>query len=139
MSKKQTSLPSRHVDRRVDHRVDRHVGRLIRRLRGERGLSAPELERKAGLVPGAVTAMEKGGMSAKPADLVYLARVLKVGPADFFKGLAGAGKTDSGKAACVMASEAEAFLRAYLGISDPEIRKRSFDMVKALARAEGGR
>ncbi len=135
MSKKQTSLSSRPVDRPID----RHVGRLIRRLRGERGLSPLELEKKAGLVPGVVAALEKGSLSAGPADLVCLARALKVGPADFFKGLAGAGTADSGKQASVAAGEAEAFLRAYLDISDPEIRKKSFDMVKALARAESGR
>ncbi len=135
MLEKQTSLPSRPADRPVD----RHVGRRISRLRDERGLSPPELEKNAGLAPGAVAALEKGSLSAGPADLVCLARALKVEPADFFEGLAGAGTADGGKPASVEASEAEAFLRVYLGISDQQTRKSLFDMVRAMARAESGR
>jgi transcriptional regulator with XRE-family HTH domain len=131
MPKKQISLPS--------HPVDRHVGRLIRQLRGELGLSLGELEKKADLAPGAVAALEKGSLSAGPVDLVSLSRALKVGPADFFAGLAGAGTAGKNKIASVATSEVEAFLQAYFGLSDPQMRKNLFDMVKAMARAESGR
>ncbi len=93
------------------------------------------------MTPGAVAALEKGSLSAGPVDLVYLARALKVGPADFFAGLAGAKEEDAGNklTASIAPSEVEAFLDAYLGLSDPRMRKNLFDMVKAMARAENKR
>ncbi len=133
MPEKQTSI--------TPQPVDCHVGRRISQLRSERGLSPRELEKKADMAPGAVAALEKGSLSAGPLDLVYLARALKVGPADFFAGLAGAKAADgkNKKPASIAPSEVEAFLDAYFGLSDPQMRKNLFNMVKAMARAESDR
>ncbi len=108
-------------------------------MRNERGLSLRQLEKKADLVTGTVAALEKGRLSAGPMDLVSLSLALRADPADFFKGLAGAGTADTNKTVPVATSEVEAFLRVYFRLSDPQIRKNLFDMVKAMARTQSDR
>ncbi|MCW5732319.1 MAG: helix-turn-helix transcriptional regulator, partial [Alphaproteobacteria bacterium] len=92
---------------------------------------------------------EKGANRIGASRLYQFARILDVPPAFFFDDMAEEGNVPlSGGAAEGLEEEAEPFghdpvikretlemVRAYYRIPDPSVRKRIFDMIKAIAGA----
>jgi transcriptional regulator with XRE-family HTH domain len=123
--------------------VDVHVGSRVRLRRTLLGMSQEKLGDALGLTFQQVQKYERGANRVGASRLYDLSRVLEVPVSYFFEEF---GDAPSG----VQASEASAdpyqpnpmmkretleLVRAYLRIADPQIKRRVFDLTKALAAA----
>ena len=129
--------------------IDVHVGSRVRLRRTLLGMSQEKLGEAIGLTFQQVQKYERGFNRIGASRLFDLSRVLDV-PVGFFfddmsedvaakspgqtKGLAE--EPAEFERDPVAKRESLEFVRAYYKISDPTVRKRLFDMVKALAASE---
>lgn len=123
------------------HPVDVHVGNRVRLRRTLLGISQEKLGRELGLTFQQIQKYEKGANRVGASRLFQISQILDVPPSFFFDDM-----PDNAKPALSgMAEETEAFehqhlskretlelVRAYYRISDDDIRKRIFDLIKAV-------
>lgn len=134
--------------------VDMHVGARLRLRRTLLGLSQEKLGEAIGLTFQQVQKYERGANRIGASRLFDIARVLDVPIGYFFDEMTDdtASKSPSHLVGKEDELEPEPYekdpmarretlelVRAYYKISDPQLRRRLFDMAKALARAEDDR
>ncbi len=131
--------------------VDIHVGQRIRLRRTLLGMSQEKLGEALGLTFQQVQKYERGANRVGSSRLFQLSRVLDVPVSYFFEEMsaettarAKAVNTDAGmaedsgegyQADPMTKRETLELVRAYYRITDPKLRRRLFDMTKALAAA----
>ena len=134
--------------------VDVHVGARVRLRRTLLGMSQEKLGQAIGLTFQQVQKYERGTNRIGASRLHELARVLDVPVAFFFEDLnlgdaASAGVDGERKGPRGLSEAAEAFygaepimrretlelVRAYLRIADPQLRRRVFELAKAIDNA----
>ena len=129
----------------IPHRVDVYVGSRVRLRRTLKGMSQQRLAEALGLTFQQIQKYERGVNRIGSSRLFELSEVLDVPPSFFYDGAPS--RTETAAAGRGMAEsqpepyEARQFarreilelVRAYDRISDLEIRKRVFEMVKAVA------
>lgn len=126
------------------HPVDIYVGSRVRLCRTLKGLSQQKLAQALGLTFQQVQKYERGANRIGASRLFELSQILDVPPSFFFDGAPGG---DGETSAAPGLSEADQtpfdserlfrreileFVRAYDKISDPAVRKRLFELVKAI-------
>lgn len=126
------------------HPVDIYVGSRVRLCRTLKGLSQQKLAQALGLTFQQVQKYERGANRIGASRIFELSQILDVPPSFFFDGAPGG---DAGGEAAAGLSEAEQtpfdserlfrreileFVRAYDKIADPAVRKRLFELVKAI-------
>ncbi len=125
------------------HPVDVYVGSRVRLRRTLKGMSQQRLAEALGLTFQQIQKYERGVNRIGSSRLFELSEVLDVPPSFFFDGAPSQTETAAGRG---IAEESEPYearqfarreilelVRAYDRITDPEIRKRVFEMVKAVA------
>jgi transcriptional regulator with XRE-family HTH domain len=125
--------------------VDVHVGSRVRLRRTLLGMSQEKLGDAIGLTFQQVQKYERGANRIGASRLYDLARVLDVPVAYFFEELSdgsaagGTGEhaTEPFQSNPMMKRETLELVRAYLRISDPQIKRRLFELAKALAAFSG--
>jgi transcriptional regulator with XRE-family HTH domain len=130
--------------------IDVHVGSRIRLRRTLLGMSQQKLGEAIGLTFQQVQKYERGTNRVGSSRMFELARVLDVPVSYFFEemgsdvaargrqhafGIAAEAPTSSGGADPMTKRETLELVRAYYKITDAKIRKRLFEMTKALAAA----
>lgn len=132
--------------------VDVHVGQRIRMRRLFKGMSQSDLARSLGLTFQQVQKYERGMNRVSASRLYDLSRVLEVPVSFFFDDLPEDAKDDAripstdavglaeaGLSDPLAKRETAELVRAYYSISDLTLRKRVYDMIKALGeQADGG-
>ena len=140
--KKQTS-------RRGPHPIDIHVGFRVRLRRNLLGMSQEKLGRAVGLTFQQIQKYERGVNRVGASRLFNLGRALDVPVSFFFEDLspeaAGGGKRRARGLSEAPASvlepdslskrETVELIRAYYRVTDPKLRKRVLDLLKALGKA----
>lgn len=144
MSATKTKLAAPHiVSRRGEgpNPIDIHVGARLRLRRTLLGLSQEKLGEAVGITFQQLQKYERGSNRISASRLYNLSQVLGVPVSFFFDDMPGnEGQPGNGS---VMPGETDEFesmarretlelVRAYYRISDPAVRKRTFDLVKAL-------
>ena len=137
-------LPAPHtLSRRGEgpNPIDVHVGARLRLRRTLLGLSQEKLGEAVGITFQQLQKYERGSNRISASRLFNLSQVLEVPVSFFFDDMPQAGAQPAPEAAAP--SETEEFdsmarretlelVRAYYRIGDPSVRKRTFDLVKAL-------
>ena len=141
----------RHAEKRkvgrprieTPHPVDVHVGARVRLRRTLTGLSQEKLGAAIGLTFQQVQKYERGANRIGCSRLFDIAAALEV-PVSFFFEEFGGGDTQratpepggdrSLEADLISKRETLELVRAYYGIPDPTLRKRTFELIKAAAR-----
>lgn len=121
--------------------VDVHVGARVRLRRTLLGMSQEKLGDAIGLTFQQVQKYERGANRIGASRLYELARVLDVPVSYFFEEFGEAGPSgglseqvaEPYQSNPMMKRETLELVRAYLRISDPQIKRRLFDLAKALA------
>lgn len=127
--------------------VDVHVGSRVRLRRTLLGMSQEKLGQALGLTFQQVQKYERGANRIGSSRLYQLSQILDVPISFFFDDMAmEAGSPAPGLAQPpsppfedqhLIKRETLELVRAYYRITDPGIRKRIFDLVKAVAAATG--
>lgn len=123
--------------------IDIHVGTRLRLRRTLLGLSQETLGEAVGITFQQLQKYERGANRISASRLFNLSQVLGVPVSFFFEDLS-TGETPRKAATNEVELEAMArretleLVRAYYRIADPAIRKRAFDLVKALAGEGAG-
>jgi transcriptional regulator with XRE-family HTH domain len=127
------------------HPIDIHVGHRVRLRRTLLGWSQEKLAQALGLTFQQVQKYERGANRIGASRLFDLSRVLDV-PVSFFFDDMPAGSDSSMPGAAEAPSEYETdpmarretrgLVDAYWEISEPDLRRRVFELTKALARGE---
>ena len=126
--------------------VDVHVGSRVRLRRTLLGMSQEKLGDALGLTFQQVQKYERGANRVGASRLYDLSRVLDV-PVSYFFDEFGArqpsesssgGSADPSSPDPIMKRETLELVRAYLRIADPQIKRRIFELTKALAAAYPG-
>ena len=121
--------------------VDVHVGSRVRLRRTLLGMSQEKLGDALGLTFQQVQKYERGANRVGASRLYDLSRVLDVPVSYFFDEFGDAVDGADGNAHAsdphqpMMRRETLELVRAYLRIADPQIKRRVFDLTKALAAA----
>ncbi|MZR29591.1 helix-turn-helix domain-containing protein [Sneathiella litorea] len=125
-----------------NHPVDVHVGSRLRMRRTLLGLSQQKLGQKLSLTFQQIQKYERGANRIGASRLFELSRILEVKPAFFFEEMP-TGKTPQISGVEEQPSEFEheflgkretlELVRAYYKIENMDVRKRVFDVIKALA------
>ncbi len=128
--------------------VDVHVGARVRQRRTLLGMTQSKLGDAIGLTFQQVQKYERGTNRIGSSRLFDLSRVLDVPIGFFFEDMPPAVATSSAGRRPRKAQEAPSYdldpiakretlelVRAYYKISDPQVRKRLFEMVKAIGAA----
>jgi transcriptional regulator with XRE-family HTH domain len=123
--------------------VDVHVGSRVRLRRTLLGMSQEKLGDALGLTFQQVQKYERGANRVGASRLYDLSRVLDVPVSYFFDEFsdrpllaeAGEASADPYQPNPMMKRETLELVRAYLRISDPQIKRRVFELTKALAAA----
>lgn len=123
--------------------IDIHVGSRVRLRRTLLGMSQEKLGKALGLTFQQIQKYERGANRIGSSRLYKLSQILSVPVAFFFDELAG----ENNRAAGFAEDKQEEFetnqlskretlelVRAYYKITDPKIRKRMFDLVKAVSQ-----
>jgi transcriptional regulator with XRE-family HTH domain len=126
--------------------VDVHVGSRVRLRRTLLGMSQEKLGDAIGLTFQQVQKYERGANRIGASRLFDLSRVLDVPVSFFFEAFGDATRAASAGEAATEVSEPNPMLkretlelvRAYLRIADPQIKRRLFELTKALASAYPG-
>lgn len=128
--------------------IDVHVGARVRLRRTLLGMSQEKLGDAIGLTFQQVQKYERGANRIGASRLYDLSRVLDVPVSYFFEEL-GEGAPPSGgmseqagepyQANPMMKRETLELVRAYLRITDPQIKRRLFELAKALAAFPNGK
>ena len=124
------------------HRIDVHVGSRVRLRRTLLGFSQEKLGDALGLTFQQVQKYERGANRIGSSRLYELSRILDVPVSFFFDDIPGV-PGESGGAAGLVGPDAQEtsqmsrretmeLVRAYYRIDDPAVRKRVFDLVKAI-------
>ncbi|MCT8998244.1 helix-turn-helix domain-containing protein [Chelativorans intermedius] len=122
--------------------IDVHVGSRIRLRRNMLGISQEKLGESLGITFQQIQKYEKGTNRVGASRLQAIASILNAPVSFFFEGAPG----EDGAPAPGMAEEGAAFVtdflntsegiqlnRAFVKISDPKVRRRVLELVKALA------
>lgn len=131
--------------------VDIHVGKRLRFGRTMKGMSQEAIGDSIGVTFQQIQKYERGVNCIRAGKLFELAKVLKVPVAFFFEGFeseAGAdskyaipGAADSGSDAFDMeltfSRESIELMRAFHKISDPMLRSKTIELVRAMADNKG--
>jgi transcriptional regulator with XRE-family HTH domain len=131
--------------------IDVHVGQRIRQRRTLLGMSQERLAEAIGLTFQQVQKYERGANRVGSSRLFDLARVLDVPISYFFEEMeAGVASKSPSRLMGVSESKMQAYaaepdplakretlelVRAYYKIAEPRVRKRIFELTKALAKA----
>ncbi|HEY1504927.1 MAG TPA: helix-turn-helix transcriptional regulator [Stellaceae bacterium] len=127
--------------------VDVHVGSRVRLRRTLLGMSQEKLGDALGLTFQQVQKYERGANRVGASRLYDLSRVLDVPVSYFFEEFADATPSPTGVSEAagdpyqvnpMMKRETLELVRAYLRIADPQIKRRVFELTKALASAYPG-
>ncbi len=135
--------------RRGPHPIDVHVGFRVRLRRNLLGMSQEKLGRAIGLTFQQIQKYERGVNRVGASRLFHLSRALDVPVSFFFEDLspaaAGGGKRRARGLSEAPASalqpdslskrETVELIRAYYQVTDPKLRKRVLDLLKALGKA----
>ncbi|MAL79080.1 MAG: transcriptional regulator [Sneathiella sp.] len=130
----------------ANHPVDVHVGSRLRMRRTLLGLSQQKLGERLSLTFQQIQKYERGANRIGASRLFELSRILDVKPAYFFEEMPEAGTNavaglgeppDEFEHDFLGKRETLELVRAYYKIDNLEIRKRLFDVIKALAAEEG--
>lgn len=128
------------VNKKQPNPIDVHVGSRVRLRRNMMGLSQEKLGDSLGITFQQVQKYEKGINRVGASRLQNIAAVLKVPVSYFFEDAPGS-KTASGMAEGGSSSYVVDFLstseglrlnRAFVKISDPKVRQRVIELIKAL-------
>lgn len=127
--------------------IDVHVGSRVRLRRTLLGMSQEKLGDAIGLTFQQVQKYERGANRVGASRLYDLSRVLDVPVSYFFEELGDAspasGANDQSgepyQSNPMMKRETLELVRAYLRISDPQIKRRLFELAKALAAFPGAK
>jgi transcriptional regulator with XRE-family HTH domain len=123
------------------HQIDVHVGSRVRLRRTLLGFSQEKLGAALGLTFQQVQKYERGANRIGSSRLYDLSRILDVPVAYFFDDIPGAPSEAAGpdgpgpdaqEASQMSRRETMELVRAYYRIDDPLVRKRVFDLVKAI-------
>ncbi len=133
--------------------IDVHVGHRIRQRRALRGLSQEKVAEALGLTFQQVQKYERGTNRVGSSRLYDLTRILGVPISYFFEEMEAsvAAKSPSRVMGVPVSKMQEPFakpdplakretlelMRAYYTIADPGVRRRMFNLVKALAKVAG--
>jgi transcriptional regulator with XRE-family HTH domain len=135
------------------HPVDVHVGARMRQRRALLGMSQTNLGSAVGLTFQQIQKYERGSNRIGASRLFEFSKVLDVPVSLFFeempsnalagRPMSGRGKKDLGEAATPFEHEKDPLakretlelVRAYYKIREPRVRKRIFEMVKAVGAA----
>ena len=144
--------PLRKISRRrvpgVADPIDIHVGSRVRLRRTLLGLSQEKLGEAVGLTFQQIQKYERGANRIGSSRLHDLAHVLDVPVSFFFEDMSDQVKDRSTPASNTPEDEAAVernplnrretleLVRAYYRIASPRVRKRVFELVKAVARVE---
>ncbi|KFB11301.1 helix-turn-helix domain-containing protein [Nitratireductor basaltis] len=125
--------------------IDVHVGSRIRLRRNMLGISQEKLGESLGITFQQIQKYEKGTNRVGASRLQAIASILSSPVSFFFEGAPG----EDGQPAPGMAEDGASYVtdflnssegiqlnRAYVKISDPKLRRKVLDLVKALADAE---
>ncbi len=129
--------------------IDIHVGARLRLRRNLFGISQTDLGKALGVTFQQVQKYEKGTNRISASRLFNLSRVLDVPISFFFEDLspaaAGGGRRRTRRLSEAPAAvlepdslskpETVELIRAYYRVTDPELRKRVLDLLKALGKA----
>ena len=127
--------------------IDAHVGSRVRLRRILLGMSQEKLARAVGLTFQQIQKYERGANRIGASRLFQITRVLDV-PVSFFfddmpsdagHGIPGLaeGPAETFEQGNVARRETLELVRAYYKITDPAVRRRMFDLTKALGRSGG--
>lgn len=132
----------------IPNPVDVHVGARVRLRRTLLGLSQEKLGEAIGLTFQQVQKYERGANRIGASRLYDLSRVLQVPVSYFFEEMSDEVAAKSPGQLRGMAQEQDTYepdpmakretlelVRAYYRIKDPQVRRRVFDLAKALAAA----
>ena len=128
--------------------IDVYVGSRVRLRRTLLGMSQEKLARAVGLTFQQIQKYERGANRIGASRLFQFTRVLDV-PVSFFfddmpsdagKGIPGVaeGLASTFELGNLARRETLELVRAYYKIADPAVRRRMFDLTKALGRSGGG-
>jgi len=126
------------------HPIDIHVGQRVRLRRTLLGWSQEKLAQALGLTFQQVQKYERGANRIGASRLFDLSRVLDVPVSFFFDDMPGDAAAPAGAAEAPSEYDADPMARretrglvdAYWEISEPDLRRRVFELTKALARGE---
>lgn len=153
--KKNLSGPRPRARRRlppgVPNPVDIHVGGRVRMRRTLLGLSQEKLGDAVGLTFQQIQKYERGANRVGASRLYEFSRILDVPISFFFDELPAELKTYKGRMARGLQDQDQMpietdplarretleLVRAYYRITNPRVRRRVFELTKALAKAEG--
>ncbi|MBP2235830.1 transcriptional regulator with XRE-family HTH domain [Sinorhizobium kostiense] len=122
--------------------IDIHVGSRIRLRRTMLGMSQEKLGESLGITFQQIQKYEKGTNRVGASRLQNIATILNVPVSFFFEDAPGEGAGASGSAEPASSNYVVDFLssseglqlnRAFVRISDPKVRRKLVDLVKALA------
>ena len=151
-TRKRTRAPSVRRDSHppgVPRPVDIHVGSRVRLQRTLLGLSQEKLGDAVGLTFQQIQKYERGANRIGASRLFELSRILGVQVSFFFEEMPEQARTHSGgrgltdrsqavyEADSLSRRETLELVRAYYRITDPKVRKRLFELAKAVAASEG--
>lgn len=136
------------VNKKQPNPIDIHVGGRVRLRRTMLGMSQEKLGEQLGITFQQVQKYEKGTNRVGASRLQNIAAILGVPVAFFFEDAPG----DAGDAAAdgmsensstyvvnfLSSSEGLQLNRAFVKISDPKVRRRIIDLVKAIAAESDG-
>ncbi len=132
--------------------VDVHVGSRVRLRRTLLGVSQERLGDSVGLTFQQIQKYERGANRIGASRIYELSRILDVPVSFFFDDMPSELNTHEGRfAAGLRDKEQDSYetdtlarretlelVRAYYKITEPKVRKRLFELTKALAKAESG-
>ena len=124
--------------------IDIHVGSRVRMRRTLLGMSQEKLGKALGLTFQQIQKYERGANRIGSSRLYKLSRILDVPVSFFFEDIPdGSGRRAKGLSDASPASfeadqlskrETLELVRAYYKITEPKVRKKTFELVKAIAQ-----
>lgn len=135
------------TDERATNAVDRRLGQRVRARRLEIGMSQERLAEILGVTFQQVQKYEKGVNRIAASRLFAIAAALELPVSRFFEGMpsargAGVAEPEADYLADVMSTpEGMQLMALFASITNPKVRRRVLDLVRALAEseaAEGG-
>lgn len=133
----------------VPRPVDVHVGARLRQRRTLIGMSQEKLGEAVGLTFQQIQKYERGANRIGASRLFELSQILDVPVSYFFEDMSSEVKkaavngqrtlpetSETGESDPLMRRETLELVRAYYRIEDPKVRKRLFELAKAIANGE---
>jgi transcriptional regulator with XRE-family HTH domain len=151
MAKRQRKSSGRMASQGFPNPIDVHVGGRLRLRRTLLGMSQERLAEAIGLTFQQVQKYEKGNNRVSSSRLVDLANALDVSVSYFFEEMSAAVQKQTPSALKITKQRPEyeqkkdplakrrtlEFVRAYYKIEDLAVRKRVFELTKAVAKGSG--